>query len=234
MVWNNSVVLFALITFVATSSIDFGVLVCVVGSLDLSANDPNSYTTILPSSNSNGNPFANFGLLGATCGYVGLNSWKASCVATFFIYSSITCWPSCVYCCWCCKCCGVAVVHTSNLHIHLHQSANVLHLLEPLCHVPWVPTFAPSIIFPMEMWSMVPPTSTPLVASLVELSSLVFSSLSSCMYHYWHYRWFHFAPHHFFMPLNLCLLVPFSLLNLRLLLPQLYSSFPNHFLESLL
>ncbi len=89
------------------------------------------------------------------------------------------------------------MAHTSNLHIHLHQSANVLHPLEPLCHDPQLPTFAPSTIFLVEMSPMVPPTSTPLTASLMELSFLVFSNLSSYLYHYWHYRWFHFAPHHF-------------------------------------
>jgi len=72
---------------------DFGVLVCVVGSPDPSTNDPNSYTILLSSSNSNGNPFANFGLLGGICSSIRLNSSKASCVATLSIFSSIACIP---------------------------------------------------------------------------------------------------------------------------------------------
>ncbi len=61
----------------------------------------------------------------------------------------------------------------SNLHIHLHQSANALHPLETLCHVPFsLLGSAPSAVFPMEMSSIVPPTSTPLVVSHVELSSV--------------------------------------------------------------
>jgi hypothetical protein len=109
MVWNNSITLFAYITFVTTSSIDFGVLVCVLGFLDPFVNDPNSYTILFPSSNSNGSPIDS-NLLGGTCNFVGLNTSKVGCVATFFVYSSIACRPSCVYYCCYCKCCGLAVV----------------------------------------------------------------------------------------------------------------------------
>jgi len=62
----------------------------------------------------------------------------------------------------------------SNFHIHLHQSADVLHLLKTLCHVPFsLLDFTPSVVFPMEMSSIIPPTSTPLVVSHVELSFVV-------------------------------------------------------------
>jgi len=117
MVLNNSIILSTFITSVATSSTDFGVLVYVVVSLDFSANDPRSCTILLPSSNSNGNPSTYFGLLGGTCSSTGLNSSKASCVATIFVCNLIACIFSCVYCyCYykCCskchKCCGLVVV----------------------------------------------------------------------------------------------------------------------------
>jgi hypothetical protein len=100
----NYVVLSAFITFATTSSTNFGVLVYVVRSLDPSIDDPSSYTILLPSSNSNGNPFANFGLLGGTYNFVGLNFSKVGCVTTLFIYSSIAYRPSCVYCCYYYKC----------------------------------------------------------------------------------------------------------------------------------
>jgi hypothetical protein len=47
MVLNNLVALFACITYATTSSIDFGVLVCVVGFLDPSIDDPISCTDML-------------------------------------------------------------------------------------------------------------------------------------------------------------------------------------------
>jgi hypothetical protein len=63
---------------------------------------------------------------------------------------------------------------TSNFHIHLHQSANVFHLLETLCHVPSkLHGSTPSTISLMEMSFMVLHVSAPLAMSLVELSSLV-------------------------------------------------------------
>ncbi len=67
----------------------------MVGSLDPSTNDPNSCTIILPSSNSNGIPFANFGILGVTYSFIGLNSSKASYVASLSVYSSMAYRPSC-------------------------------------------------------------------------------------------------------------------------------------------
>jgi hypothetical protein len=137
---NNLTALFTFITSVTTSS-DFGVLVCVIRFLDPSV-DPNSCTILLPSLNSNGNPFANFGLLGGTCNSMGLNSSKPSYVTTFSVYSSVAIDLPVFF----------VVVATnvvrnaanvvnlkwfpSNLNIHLHQSANVFHPLEPLCHVP--------------------------------------------------------------------------------------------------
>jgi len=101
----------------ATSSTDFGVLVYVVGFLDPSTNDPISCTNMLPSPNSNGNPFVDLGLLIGTCTYNGLNTAKEGCVSILFVYNPIACRPSCV-CCYCCckcyckcwKCCGLIVV----------------------------------------------------------------------------------------------------------------------------
>ncbi len=83
--------------------------------MDPSTNDPNSCTILLPNSNLNGNPSTNFGLLGGTCSFNGLNFSKAGCVATLFIYNLVAYKPSCVfYCCKCCskcqKCCGLAMV----------------------------------------------------------------------------------------------------------------------------
>jgi len=66
----------------------------------------NSYTILLFSSNSNGNPSTDFSRLGGTYSFTNLNSSNASCVATLSIYSSVACRPSyvCYYCC-CYKCC---------------------------------------------------------------------------------------------------------------------------------
>jgi hypothetical protein len=55
----------------------------------------------------------------------------------------------------------------SNFHIHLHQSADVLHPLKTLCH-------APLAISPMEMSFVVPFTFAPLAMFLMELSFVVF------------------------------------------------------------
>ncbi len=122
MVWNNLVALFAFITSTSTSSIDFGVLIYVVGSPYPFANDPSSYTILLPNSNSNGNPFTIFCLLGGTCSSVGLNSSKASCVTMLLACSLITYWPSCVYYCCCCKCwkCfGLTIISIQSSHTSL-------------------------------------------------------------------------------------------------------------------
>ncbi len=53
-------------------------------------------------------------------------------------------------------------------------------------------------------------------------------SLLNYLYHSQHY------PSSFTLPLLLCFLVPYSLLNLRLHFPQLYSSSQEHFLEIIL
>jgi hypothetical protein len=124
MVWNNSTALSAFITFTATSTIDFGVLVCVVGSLGPSTNEPSSYTIFLSSLNSNGNPFIDSGLLGSTYIFASLDSSKVSCVSTLSIFSLLACRPSCVYyccccykcCCKCCKCFGLVVVSIQSSH----------------------------------------------------------------------------------------------------------------------
>ncbi len=104
-------------TFVATSYTYFGVLVYVIRSLDCSIDDLSFYTILLPSSNPNGNLFADFGLLGGTCSLASLNSSKAGCVTILIVYSLVACRPSCVYyCCYCnccskcCKCCGLVIV----------------------------------------------------------------------------------------------------------------------------
>jgi hypothetical protein len=100
MVWNNSVVLSAYIISTITSSIDFGVLVCVVGFLGPSVKDPNSYTNLPPKPNSNGCPSTNLGLLTNTCNFGGLNTNKRVCVPINSIYSLVTCRPP--YVCRCC------------------------------------------------------------------------------------------------------------------------------------
>jgi hypothetical protein len=105
MVWNNLIALFAFITFAATSSTNFGVFVYVIKALGPYANDPSSHTILFPNSNSNGNPFADFGLLGGTYSFASLNSSKARCVTILSIYSSVAYTLSCVYYCYCCKCC---------------------------------------------------------------------------------------------------------------------------------
>ncbi len=123
MVWNNSTALSTFITFATTSSTNFGVLVNVVRSLDPSIDDPSSYTILLPSWNSNGNPFADFGLLGGICRSIGLNSSKIGCVATFTIYNSIACRPSCVYY----YCAANVVVNVENV-LDLQWSPSNLHI----------------------------------------------------------------------------------------------------------
>ncbi len=98
------------ITYAATSSTYFCVLVYVVRSLDPSTYYFSSRTILLPSSNSNGNPFVDSSLLGGTCNSASLNSSKAGCVATLFICNSIACRPSYVCCCYYCKCCRLVMV----------------------------------------------------------------------------------------------------------------------------
>jgi hypothetical protein len=99
-----------------TSSRNFGVLVCVVGFLDHSIDDPISCTNMLPNSNSNGTPSLDFGLLPGTYISNGMYIVEEGCVSILSVSSLITCRPSCVCCCCdCCrynywKCCGLAVV----------------------------------------------------------------------------------------------------------------------------
>ncbi len=127
MVWNNSTTLSTYITYTATSSTNFGVLVGVVGFLDPSTNDPICYTNLFPSSNLNGGPFVDPSLLIGTCSPSGLNTIKGGCVSIVSVYSLVAYKPPCVYCyccdycccwcyCWCkwcCKCwkcCGLPMV----------------------------------------------------------------------------------------------------------------------------
>jgi hypothetical protein len=63
--------------------------------------------------------------------------------------------------------------YKSNFHILLHQSANALHPLETLCHVPFsLLRFAPLNVSLTKMPSMVPQAFIPLVVFLVELASM--------------------------------------------------------------
>jgi len=62
MVWNKLDILSTCITFVATSSTEFGIFIYVIGFLDPSTNDPVSYTNMLLSPSSNGCPSTNLGL----------------------------------------------------------------------------------------------------------------------------------------------------------------------------
>ncbi len=105
MVWNNSTTLSTYITSTTTSSIDFCVLVYVIGFLDPSTKHPNSYTNIFPSPNSNGCPYVDPSLITNTCNYGGLNILKGVCVSTLFVYNPVAYRIFCVYCCYCCCCC---------------------------------------------------------------------------------------------------------------------------------
>ncbi len=106
MVWNNSTTSSICITSVATSSIDFGVLIYVVRFLDLSTKDPNSYTNIFPNPNSNDFPSTNPGLLTSTYSFGGLNIATWVCVPILSVYSQVVFRPPCVYCCCCCYSCS--------------------------------------------------------------------------------------------------------------------------------
>jgi hypothetical protein len=105
MISNNSITLFACITLSTTSSTNFGVLVYVVGFLDLFTKDPNFCTNLLPTPNSNGCPSINPSLPTDTCSFSGLNIATKVCVPTLSVYSPVTCRPPYVYCCSCRKCC---------------------------------------------------------------------------------------------------------------------------------
>jgi hypothetical protein len=148
MVWNNLAALFAYITSTTTSSTNFGVLICVVGFLDPSANDPICYINIFPNSNLNGCPSANPSLLAGICSSCGLNIIKGGCVSNLFVYSLVACRPLCVYY-YCCDHFDVDVIVAtndvnvvdfqwcpSNLHIRPHPFANAPHPLKTLCNVP--------------------------------------------------------------------------------------------------
>jgi hypothetical protein len=82
----------------------------MVGFIDFFVDDPSSWTILLPSLNSNGNPFVDSNLLGGTCSFVGLKFSIASCVTTLFICSSVGYKLSCVCYYRCCKCYGLVVV----------------------------------------------------------------------------------------------------------------------------
>jgi hypothetical protein len=73
MVWNNLVALSAYITFVSTSSTNFGVLICVIVFLDSFVDDPISCTNMFFSPYSNGCPFVDHGLLIDNSSSSGLN-----------------------------------------------------------------------------------------------------------------------------------------------------------------
>jgi hypothetical protein len=105
MVWNNSTTLFACITSTTTSSTNFGVVICVVRSLDHSIDEPISYTNLFAISNSNGNPSVDFGLLTSTYSFDGLNNSKEGCGSTPFVWNLVAYKLSYVCYCCCCKCC---------------------------------------------------------------------------------------------------------------------------------
>jgi hypothetical protein len=104
MVWNNLTTLSTCITFAATSSTDFGVLICVVQFLDLFAKDPNFCINILPNPNSNGCLSIDHGLLTNTYNFGGLSIATGVCVPTLYVYNLVACRPLCVYSYCCCKC----------------------------------------------------------------------------------------------------------------------------------
>jgi hypothetical protein len=110
-----------------------------------------------------------------TCLKVGLrhclNSWKVSYVATFFVYSSVVYWPSCVCYCKCWKCFGLAWF-PSNLHYlsKCRCSSPFLNLMSCSLLTPWLCFCS---VFPTVMSSMVCPTFAPSVVFLVEMSSMV-------------------------------------------------------------
>jgi hypothetical protein len=76
--------------------------------LDPFAEDPNSYTNLLPNPNSNDFHFVDPSLID-TCSSGGLNIVTRICVPTFSVYILLAYRPTCVYCCcsycWCYKCC---------------------------------------------------------------------------------------------------------------------------------
>jgi hypothetical protein len=124
MVWNSSTFLYACITYATTSSIGFDVLVCVVGFSNPFADDPISYTNVLPNPNFNGCPFVDPSILIGTCSSGGLNIAKASCVSTLSMCSPLVYKPSCVCCYWCCKwcckcwkCCGLLMVSIQSSYM---------------------------------------------------------------------------------------------------------------------
>jgi hypothetical protein len=62
----------------------------------------------------------------------------------------------------------------SNLHMHPRKSANALHPLETLCHVPFeLPGSTLAVVFPMVMSFVVSFASVPSAISLVEMSYVV-------------------------------------------------------------
>jgi hypothetical protein len=106
MVWNNLTTLSTCITSSTILSIDFGVLVYVVGFFYPSTKDPSSCTNLFPSPNSNGYPSTNPSLLIGTCSSSGLNIATRVCVPTLSICSLVVCFcccHCCSYCKWCCK-----------------------------------------------------------------------------------------------------------------------------------
>ncbi len=223
MVWNNPTILSTIITFVATSSTDFGVFVYVVGSLDSFTYDPNSFTILLPISNSNGNPFTYFSLLGGTCSFIGLNFSKVGCVATLFVYSLVACRPSYVYyccyctcCCKCFKCFGHVVVSIQSSHTSPSKyicsspsrnlmSCSLFNSLTLLLEL--------SFLWRHHMWYLL--LLLPWLFFLWRCHLWHYRNLSNYLYHYrhypyhcWHYRWFHSTLRHF-LCLEICVFMFF-------------------------
>jgi len=225
------------ITSIAISSIDFNILVYVVGFLDPSTNDLISCTILLP--NSNENPFIDYGLLTSTYSFHGLNNSKEGYGSTPSIYNPIACRPSCVYYCYCCKCCckcckchGLVVVsiqssYTSPLKWKYSSPSRTL------CHVPFLTswlcslgclsygnvicgTFCLCSFFYFSCGNVICGT---FVIYLVAYTTLALRVLLLALQMVPH------CPSSFYVPLQLYFPIPSSLLSLRLLLPQLCYSF---------
>jgi hypothetical protein len=94
---------------------------------------------LLPNPNSNGCPLANLGLLIGTYNFGGLNTIKEGYVSTLVVSSLVDLLVSTIVVVVVANDVGNALNFQwspSNLHICPHPSANVLHPLETLCHVP--------------------------------------------------------------------------------------------------
>ncbi len=198
MVWNNLVASFACITFATTSSIDFGILVCVIRFLDPFTDDPITCTNLLLSPNSNDYPFTDPSLLFGTCSFGGLNITKEGCVSILSIYSLVPYCPSYVfYCCcckWCCKCwkcCELLVVSIQSSYMspskgNCFSSSRNLVSCSLLTIEPQVPPSSTLVFFLRALFGNFALTFF-LFFNVVCISSLVFFTSTSgfCAFSFW-------------------------------------------------